>query len=496
MSEGHVFQKGDCVQCNEDWTYTSLTAALHHLHSAHTNCPLEASTNNIFEDPCTAFIKESSSQTETFTNNETTSACHSFYTSINSINKKVQNIHCSVSGTSDENGTRNLRPHLLTNLVHAFEEIVAKFVVAGRFLKQKNLARLQIPDDRDGVALVPLNALEAWEKEIDDKITELLNLARRDVIILGTSKRDIDRLIIAPVGPECLLATIIANVENNTMLQGNHRRVDIIRYYRKLTARLRFGAISDPKRKRFLEISALEEELEALRALVHVQRRLTIAYRNILDPAGFDSIQTDWSYLKDRHAMFRLERTLLNSQNQKLAEDDDTLRRLQMIASGVRNSLKQNIEILEEGHGKAIRVFTIVTLFFLPLSFVTSFFGMNTKDVRDIDWDQKLFWMSALPVTIGVMATAFVYGYKWDSVASYLSVIFPTQKAVSPRHISRDDMMPLMEDKVEDRTSHNSPAGETPRSRWPERLSHRITRRQGKTGRGIPRRQTGDSLLI
>ncbi|KAI1203444.1 hypothetical protein F5X97DRAFT_318097 [Nemania serpens] len=56
----------------------------------------------------------------------------------------------------------------------------------------------------------------------------------------------------------------------------------------------------------------------------------------------------------------------------------------------LRDQLQQRTEIEEESYGKAIRVFTFVTLFFLPVSFVTSFFGMNTTDIRDIEQDQSI----------------------------------------------------------------------------------------------------------
>ncbi|KAG9378418.1 CorA Mg2+ and Co2+ transporter [Pyrenophora tritici-repentis] len=45
--------------------------------------------------------------------------------------------------------------------------------------------------------------------------------------------------------------------------------------------------------------------------------------------------------------------------------------------------LRYNIEIAEKGNTRAIRVFTLVTIILLPLSFISSLFGMNTSDIRD-----------------------------------------------------------------------------------------------------------------
>lgn len=43
------------------------------------------------------------------------------------------------------------------------------------------------------------------------------------------------------------------------------------------------------------------------------------------------------------------------------------------------------LEIRAEGQNTAMFVFTVVAVIFLPLSIVTSYFGMNTSDGRDIE---------------------------------------------------------------------------------------------------------------
>jgi hypothetical protein len=48
-------------------------------------------------------------------------------------------------------------------------------------------------------------------------------------------------------------------------------------------------------------------------------------------------------------------------------------------------------------------VFTVITVIFLPLSFVASVFGMNTSDIRDMALTQWTFWASACSFTIVVV---------------------------------------------------------------------------------------------
>lgn len=64
-----------------------------------------------------------------------------------------------------------------------------------------------------------------------------------------------------------------------------------------------------------------------------------------------------------------------------------------------------------EDHGKAIMVFTIVTVIFLPLSFLTSYFGMNFADIRDTTQEQSYFWVFATSITVGVVAVSIVLAF-------------------------------------------------------------------------------------
>ena len=80
--------------------------------------------------------------------------------------------------------------------------------------------------------------------------------------------------------------------------------------------------------------------------------------------------------------------------------------------------LRHNIEVAEESDSKAIRVFTIVTIVFLPLSFVASVFGMNTTDIRNMGSSQGLFWAIAIPVTAIIGGVSLIIAYHgthiWD----------------------------------------------------------------------------------
>lgn len=75
------------------------------------------------------------------------------------------------------------------------------------------------------------------------------------------------------------------------------------------------------------------------------------------------------------------------------------------------NRTIQLVNIRLEDHGKAILVFTIVTIVFLPLSFVSSFFGMNVRDIRNLEQTQWLFWVVASATTIAVVGFALFFAF-------------------------------------------------------------------------------------
>ncbi|KAK3307749.1 uncharacterized protein B0T15DRAFT_522460 [Chaetomium strumarium] len=64
---------------------------------------------------------------------------------------------------------------------------------------------------------------------------------------------------------------------------------------------------------------------------------------------------------------------------------------------------RNKIDTTKDRHDNAIYAFTIVTIIFLPLSAVASIFGINTRDVRDMELDQWAYWATAVPVTVLVI---------------------------------------------------------------------------------------------
>jgi Mg2+ and Co2+ transporter CorA len=96
---------------------------------------------------------------------------------------------------------------------------------------------------------------------------------------------------------------------------------------------------------------------------------------------------------------------------------------LEELRDNTNNLLNRTIQLVNirlEDHGKAILVFTIVTIIFLPMSFAASFFGMNVTDIRNMEQNQGIFWLVSGCLTIGVVSLAVLLAfYGGDIVESF-----------------------------------------------------------------------------
>lgn len=57
-------------------------------------------------------------------------------------------------------------------------------------------------------------------------------------------------------------------------------------------------------------------------------------------------------------------------------------------------------------------VFTVVTVVFLPLSFFTSYFGMNIQGITTTTKNERYFWMVCGPVTVSIVLLTLLFGFR------------------------------------------------------------------------------------
>lgn len=133
----------------------------------------------------------------------------------------------------------------------------------------------------------------------------------------------------------------------------------------------------------------------------------------------------------------KFEREVVGFALQKLEFNASDFRDLFHRCGPLIDRTKQSVEINEEDHGKAIFVFTVVTVIFLPLTFVTGFLGMNTVDIRNMNKNQDLFWMIALPLTLVTLTLILFVAYSGDGLKERFSRFFSRKRRSQASYASR-----------------------------------------------------------
>lgn len=293
----------------------------------------------------------------------------------------LSDLHSLIGTSSSQRpGTLSQSPVLQANLVYAFQEILYLYLLTARRLMLLNRASNTI---RHAIVI-------HYERRIDDVIRRLqsarenvrsrLEEAKKDIILLGTSTGETGGFEVASTGPEFLVAMLAANVQRRTftrsltqpasaltplgllpqMPEERSHKEDVVEMYRRRSAQLHFESLRRPQRRVFLGIRSLEEELLALQALTAAQIDSMRSFRSLLPAPGSVGGGTGGT-------SGGVEARYIDKQLETLQVRADALKQLQDRAADLRDQVKQAIEILDEDHGKAIRVFTVVTVFFLPL---------------------------------------------------------------------------------------------------------------------------------
>ncbi|KAF2004202.1 hypothetical protein P154DRAFT_519438 [Amniculicola lignicola CBS 123094] len=238
--------------------------------------------------------------------------------------------------------------------------------------------------------------------------------ARKNLCSMARSKTLDDLFNRTSLGPEYICCWLMRRL----LVRPIDQSMSVADLYREYLSTLQFQVNHTPGKRLLRSINLLQEELAALTLINSWQSKLIDSYRSVLDNRTY---KDGYSV---RSVMFPAERLVLSSCLDSLYDARDDFAEMIQRCGPLSESTKQSAEINEEDHGKAIFVFTVVTVIFLPLSFVTSYLGMNTSDIRDMDNKQSLFWMIAIPLTTVTMGSILTMAYNGDQARTYLSNLF------------------------------------------------------------------------
>lgn len=298
---------------------------------------------------------------------------------------------------------KSATPALPISLLRSFENIMTLFAIQARAIVLTNRRALNE---------------SSWGKREFKARNAYVSVLKAVMECLERSKQDLLQSIAAEggktvrlgaVGPEYIVGMIMANVQpgvfrsgvgscdvprkfiglGGELRRGTRRRVvtwtddpdmgnktrelsdrqkdtemmtlDLIALYTEHARAISFSATMHPQRHAFLAIRAFEEELRAIHRIYDTQWHTVVNYGKVTRSDSFPVSD------EERRTRSLLESGLVVRNMRDRRRDMEELQKMLDWMEELRQRVIESIEVLDEGHGKAIRVFTLVTLFFLPL---------------------------------------------------------------------------------------------------------------------------------
>jgi Mg2+ and Co2+ transporter CorA len=255
-----------------------------------------------------------------------------------------------------------------------------------------------------------LSALDRFSDAVKNSILtvrkDLCNMARSIDSQRGLQRR--------ALSPEYVCAWMMKGL----LVKPVSSSMTTVDLYREYLLRLQFQTNHHPTKRLLRSIHLLQEELSALEQINSWQTNLVHCYSQVLDDQTYE-VES-----QSRGATYPYVQIILSYCLDYLDDVREDYAYLSKRCGPLSESTKQSAEINEEDHGKAILVFTLVTTIFLPLSFVTSYLGMNTSDIRDMDKKQALFWEIAIPLTTLTIFIMMTIAYKGDHLRNMMSNMY------------------------------------------------------------------------
>ena len=201
--------------------------------------------------------------------------------------------------------------------------------------------------------------------------------------------------------------------------------IDVIDLYERVVEKLALQVERKASRHLLLEINRVSEELEIILDVFKQQQKFLDGYRDLLDPGSFTPPPT-----VKRRIRFPFEESAIDRILKLVRERSSDCEELQTRVTRLSDQNVRLVETYQDDNNKTLLIFTVVTITFLPLSFVTGFFGMNVHGISDTNSTVLHFWAIAIPVTVGVGLLSAILIY-WGAISRELAQRWSWWKADS-----------------------------------------------------------------
>ncbi|KAL5120030.1 hypothetical protein ACEQ8H_002128 [Pleosporales sp. CAS-2024a] len=400
-----------CRRCTSGVPFVTSEAAIDHLQSHKKPAEQKPATNQTAIDPNLSDWIVYSKQLEREEANAgglkiLSQACTDAL-------ELLKNLKELGDGVRNEDGKMSGLYTFPRGLLEAFRKLIVFYLAVERALyhteeSYQNFGKASrdstLPYSDDGMEVL---------KRFAQGVANSVQLAREDLCSMVSVDTSTDPLQDVSLGPEYICSWLMRRL----LVKPLENRLAIGDMYREYLSNIQFQVNHRPGKRLIRRLNLLQEELQVLAMINSSQTKVVQNYMRVLDDRTYEV------YMAYRHSMFLFERTLLQSTLENLAIAREEYNELIRRCGPLSDQTKQSLEIYEEDHGKAINAFTVVTVIFLPLSFVTSYLGMNTADIRDMTSSQSLFWAIALPLTVFTIGATVLIGYNGDVLRDFIASV-------------------------------------------------------------------------
>lgn len=355
--------------------YASAAEALQHLRSHHSQrVTCDSEGPRPFDDPSFVWLRPTTyGDQDAVSVDRVEDVVDKFIHELLDLNSTVEELHLLAARAFKTDKMEKTPPHS-QKLRALFGELASLYIFRGNHLSLLNSLSLATAGKdvmRSGLISEHITDVELRASRASNAAKHLAEGIKSDIIVLTNTTSTAEGLGAEAVGAELLVLALMLNLQSRplkiakSMKEDRFNRrggeMEVVETYQNYVAELHIQANRRPQKRLFLDINAVQEEIDALLVMGNCQWVVVNNFMRLIWPWSFhlpEPTRMDMHLIEDRYA---------RSHMNKRATVDSDLLTLREKTTALKESVKQTVEVLEENHGKAIRVFTIVTLFFLPL---------------------------------------------------------------------------------------------------------------------------------
>ncbi|GME26635.1 Mg2+ transporter protein CorA-like/Zinc transport protein ZntB [Neofusicoccum parvum] len=196
---------------------------------------------------------------------------------------------------------------------------------------------------------------------------------------------------------------VVSLITQELLMDFTGMRPDLITsywdYYNQLNRRVDEDPLNRAHQK---YINFLKQEIEAINAVLNQQLNVLKDFSSAL----MQRRETAKFYF---NSAYPVEPTVVDNCIETLEAKINSFEDMRLAAVNLQATNLQMIDFNKDRQEAAVYAFTIVTIIFLPLSFVSGFLGMNTADIRDMPHKQWVFWAAGVPLTILIILLGLLW---------------------------------------------------------------------------------------